>query len=43
MLSFWNNHEKIYDLEIVECQKARHYPMLECPVFFASKLEEFCK
>ncbi len=31
------------DLEIVECQEAGHYPMLECPVYFASKLEEFCK
>jgi pimeloyl-ACP methyl ester carboxylesterase len=31
------------DLEIIECQEAGHYPMIECPVFFASKLEEFCK
>jgi pimeloyl-ACP methyl ester carboxylesterase len=36
--------ESTYEnLEIVECQEAGHYPMLECPVFFASKLEEFCK
>lgn len=31
------------DLEIIECQEAGHYPMLECPVYFASKIEEFCK
>jgi len=30
------------DVEIVECQEAGHYPMIECPVYFASKLEEFC-
>ena len=30
------------DLEIIECQEAGHYPMLECPVYFASKIEEFC-
>ena len=30
------------DVEIVECQEAGHYPMIECPVFFASKIEEFC-
>lgn len=28
---------------IVECQEAGHYPMIECPVYFASKIEEFCK
>jgi pimeloyl-ACP methyl ester carboxylesterase len=31
------------DLEILECQEAGHYPMIECPVYFASKIEEFCK
>jgi len=31
------------DLEIIECQEAGHYPMLECPVYFASKIEEFVK
>jgi pimeloyl-ACP methyl ester carboxylesterase len=31
------------DLEIIECQEAGHYPMIECPVFFASKIEKFCK
>jgi pimeloyl-ACP methyl ester carboxylesterase len=30
------------DVEIVECQEAGHYPMLETPVYFASKIEEFC-
>jgi len=30
------------DLEIIECQEAGHYPMLECPVYFASKIEDFC-
>jgi len=30
------------DVEIIECLEAGHYPMLECPVYFASKLEEFC-
>ncbi len=31
------------DVEVIECQEAGHYPMLECPVYFASKIEEFCK
>jgi len=31
------------DIEIIECQEAGHYPMLECPVYFASKIEEFTK
>ncbi|PLY09797.1 MAG: alpha/beta hydrolase [Arcobacter sp.] len=31
------------NLETVECQESGHYPMIECPVFFASKIEEFCK
>jgi len=30
------------DVEIIECQEAGHYPMIECPVYFASKIEEFC-
>jgi len=30
------------DVEIFECQEAGHYPMIECPVYFASKIEEFC-
>jgi len=30
------------DVEVVECLEAGHYPMIECPVYFASKLEEFC-
>ena len=28
------------DLEIIECKESGHYPMLECPVFFASALEK---
>jgi len=31
------------DIEIIECQESGHYPMLECPVYFASKIEEFAK
>lgn len=35
---------KIYkDIKIVESQEAGHYPMVETPVYFASKIEEFCK
>ena len=30
------------DVEILECQEAGHYPMIECPVYFASKIEGFC-
>jgi len=30
------------NVEIIECQEAGHYPMIECPVYFASKMEEFC-
>ena len=29
------------DMQIVNCHEAGHYPMLECPVFFASTLERF--
>ncbi|WP_258238511.1 alpha/beta fold hydrolase [Arcobacter sp. CECT 8986] len=36
--------EKWYkDLEIFEIEDAGHYPMVETPVLFASKIEEFCK
>jgi pimeloyl-ACP methyl ester carboxylesterase len=30
------------NFEIHECDQAGHYPMLECPVYFVSKLEAFC-
>jgi len=29
------------NLEIIECQEAGHYPMIECPVYFANQLEKF--
>lgn len=29
------------DLEIVSCRESGHYPMLECPVFFAAQVEKF--
>jgi pimeloyl-ACP methyl ester carboxylesterase len=33
---------KYYEnIELVECMEAGHYPMIECPVFFANKLEQF--
>lgn len=36
--------EKYYnDFEIIECMEAGHYPMIECPVYFASEIEKFCK
>lgn len=31
------------DVEVLECQEAGHYPMIECPVYFATKIEKFCK
>ena len=31
------------DFEIIECQEAGHYPMIECPVYFTSEVESFCK
>jgi 3-oxoadipate enol-lactonase len=29
------------DLQIVSCRESGHYPMLECPVFFAAQVEKF--
>jgi len=31
------------DFEILECMEAGHYPMIECPVYFTSEVEKFCK
>ncbi|WP_428025367.1 alpha/beta fold hydrolase [Arcobacter sp.] len=30
------------DFEIIECMEAGHYPMIECPVYFSTKIESFC-
>lgn len=37
------NFSEYENIEIIECLEAGHYPMIECPVFYASKIEEFCK
>lgn len=34
--------QEFNDIEIIECEEAGHYPMIECPIFFASKIEEWC-
>jgi pimeloyl-ACP methyl ester carboxylesterase len=36
-------HENYNDIEIFESGEAGHYPMLETPVYFASKIEELSK
>lgn len=41
-----NNVKKIFEqnyknINIIECQEAGHYPMIECPVYFVSKVEGF--
>lgn len=37
------NYKNYQDVEIIECKEAGHYPMIECPVYFASRLEEFMR
>ncbi|WP_265734454.1 alpha/beta fold hydrolase [Malaciobacter halophilus] len=42
-LAIKKDFEKWYkDLEIIEFEEAGHYPMLECPILFASKIETLC-
>ncbi|MBL3519822.1 alpha/beta hydrolase [Arcobacter lanthieri] len=33
--------QEFSNIEIVECEEAGHYPMIECPIFFASKIESW--
>ena len=35
--------QEFNDVEILEFEEAGHYPMIECPVYFASKIESWCK
>jgi pimeloyl-ACP methyl ester carboxylesterase len=35
--------EEFNDVEIVEFEEAGHYPMIECPLLFASKIEFWVK
>lgn len=37
------NFSEYKHVNIIECQEAGHYPMIECPVFYASKIEELSK
>lgn len=42
------NIEKLFipsykNLQIYQCEEAGHYPMIEAPVYFATKIESFCK
>lgn len=43
-----NNIKKLFEpyynhFEIIECMEAGHYPMIECPVYFATEIEKFCE
>lgn len=35
------NYKNYFDVEIIECGEAGHYPMIECSVYYSSKIEEF--
>lgn len=35
------NYKNYKNIEIVECGESGHYPMIETPVFYATKIEEF--
>ncbi|WP_321312139.1 alpha/beta hydrolase [Halarcobacter sp.] len=37
------NFSKYKNVSIIECQEAGHYPMIECPIFYATQIEKFCK
>lgn len=37
------NFSEYENIEIIECLEAGHYPMIECPVIYATTIEEFCK
>jgi len=34
--------QEFKNIEILECEEAGHYVMIECPIFFASKIESWC-
>ena len=40
---FLKYFEEFNDVEIVEFEEAGHYPMIECPLLFASKIEFWVK
>jgi len=34
--------QEFKNVEILECEEAGHYVMIECPIFFASQIENWC-